>query len=427
MLRILQTRLLGELHRDSYVLVAGTLVAGLLSAGFWVVAARTCHAGSVGIASSAISLAGLASSAGELGVGIGLIRFLPANLSNSPRMVNAALSVVLCTTLVGSVGTVGFVVATGGELAAWFGNTLPVVAFALAAVCASLITVANAVLLSRRRPLLVVSALVISEGTKLALVAAARGCPGETVLVLFSAAGAAAAVVLALAVLLPRALVGFRALRVFSWRPLRPLVLYSATNYAARFFVQTPALVLPLVVLSLLGAEAAGYFVPALLVFRAVTIVPTSVGNVLFAAGSREPAGIAETARSVLTCILGLTALACLGAVLVLPPLLAFLGHGYAEQGRTALVLMSFSALPWAVAYTYLSIERVRGRAPMILTASVMPSVLSTGGAALLASKYGLDGAGIGFFVGQALGAGAVAPPLVSSLRQRGVAVGRTV
>jgi O-antigen/teichoic acid export membrane protein len=227
------------------------------------------------------------------------------------------------------------------------------------------------------------------------------------------------AVLLALLLLLPCATHGFRAWFNFRWSPLRPLLLYSAVNYAARFFIQAPPLVLPLIVLSLLGPAEAGYLVPALLVFRAVTIVPTAMGNALFAAGSREPGSLARTARGALLCLFGLTAVACAAAVLLLPPLLSFLGRGYAEEGRSVLVAMSASALPWAVAYIYLSIERVRGRPGMILAASLVPSVLSTAGAALLMPWLGLVGAGAGFLCGQFLGACVVAAPFIAALKRR--------
>ena len=67
---------------------------------FWAFAARFYSTGDVGVASAAIAALGLMGSLSNLGLGVGLVRFLPADDTQAARLVNFSLSIILLTAIV---------------------------------------------------------------------------------------------------------------------------------------------------------------------------------------------------------------------------------------------------------------------------------------------------------------------------------------
>ena len=68
---------------------AGAVVAGF---AFWALVARLYDTDEVGLGSAALSIAVLLATFSHLGLGMGLIRFLPGSGEGGPRLANAAFT-----------------------------------------------------------------------------------------------------------------------------------------------------------------------------------------------------------------------------------------------------------------------------------------------------------------------------------------------
>lgn len=79
------------LYVNALVLWADAAASSALGLGFWLLAARLYRADEVGIASAAVSALSLIAVFGHVGLGQGLIRFLPLCPERRNEMVSAAL------------------------------------------------------------------------------------------------------------------------------------------------------------------------------------------------------------------------------------------------------------------------------------------------------------------------------------------------
>jgi O-antigen/teichoic acid export membrane protein len=75
------------LYRNAYYLMANAATTSLLGFVFWMVVAKFYSPVDVGLASATISAMGLLASLSNLGLGFGLIRFLPSAKGKATRMV----------------------------------------------------------------------------------------------------------------------------------------------------------------------------------------------------------------------------------------------------------------------------------------------------------------------------------------------------
>ena len=77
------------LYKNAYYLMANTMANSLLGFAFWMVVARFYSPADVGLASALIAAAGLLASISNLGLGFGLIKFLPSAREKATRMINS--------------------------------------------------------------------------------------------------------------------------------------------------------------------------------------------------------------------------------------------------------------------------------------------------------------------------------------------------
>jgi len=242
--------------------------------------------------------------------------------------------------------------------------------------------------------------------------------------------GLAIAIAFGIAVLvfLPRVQRGYRPALTIDLGIIRRIRGYAAGNYAVAIFGAAPALLLPIIVVNLVSAEANAYFYISWTMAGLLHAIPIAVSFSLFAEASHFEDQLASQARrafrfSVLLLVPAVVLMALLGKWL----LLAF-GQAYSSNALTLLWLFAASSLPAAINDIYVSVLRVRGRikelvafraaiAFSVLVASAVAGELATGRTAMLTIGWAWLGA-------NALAAGYVI--LVVRLRARAARVRRS-
>ncbi len=391
-----------SLFRNATYVLVGTAVISATGFVFWILAARLYPVEVVGVGSAIISALGLMAIFPELGLATGLVRFLPGAGRDGNDMVNS------CFTLSGLASLAIALVFVAG-LHVWLPALLVVrehpvflAAFLVFAVATALQPLANAVFLTRLSARLIFFTDAIAGVVRLPLVAVlALFFAGAFGLLAAKGVAVAVAVLVGVLWLLPRVQQGYRPVPKLRIGILKELRRYAAGNYAAGVLLEMLPLVLPLVVLSVLGAQMNAYFYIAWAIAVKLAVIPAAVFNSLFAEGSNDEASIrTNTSKSLRFTLLLLLPLIVVVLVFSEKLLLLF-GQAYSENSATLLRVVVAATIPWGFNYLYISIERVRKNTRGIITVTAAATCLSLALSYILMRSAGLVGVGLGYAAGQ--------------------------
>lgn len=407
-LNALREHLRTPLYANAYYLM-GTSISRLVTGfAFWAMAARLYSPANVGLGSALLSAVLLLASLSTLGLGQGLIRFLPhagqdANfILNSSLTLSGVVSVLAAATFV-----VGLPLWSPPLLFLGRDAALALY-FVLFVVVATVSTLSEQAFVAHRaaRFALVTSVVsrLLSIGLLLALGALVNG---------FGIAGSvftaqAATVGLTLVWLLPRVQLGYSPRLAIPTRVVRATLSFSLANYVGILLADIAPMVLPLMVVGILGAEANAHFYAAWVVAGPLFMIPTALSASLFAEGSHQAAALRVAAIKagrlgfLLVGVAVAAAFAFGGTVLTI----AF-GQSYATQATSLLRLLSLSALPVVVKGIVLSVYRVRRDMHRIVLLAAIDGCLTLGLVWALMPAMGLPGLGLGHTTAQCVVAAA--------------------
>jgi len=382
-----------------WVNAAGAAVAGF---AFWALVARLYDADDVGLGSAALSIVVLLATFSHLGLGMGLIRFLPDSGKGGPRLANA----VFTTSAVGAV-VLSTVFLVGVPL--WapsldFLREQPLFALAFISfvVAATFHIVQTHAFLAIRKAKYILVQVIFLQATRLALplMVISFGAFGIVV------SGGMGAVLGAAAgfILLTRGFAGYRPAGVIDPASVTRVFPFSVANYVADSLLLTPGLILPLIVVVLLGSTQGAYFYMAWLLGYLLTAASAYLGLSLFAEGSQGPGALRVLSRNAVLAALAVATAGALFLLLLSDKALLIFGPDYATEGATLLRIVALAALPAAVVNVYLGALRVMKRTgELIIVAGIVAVTTVTLSCALL-PVMGLAGAGVGHGLGQSLG-----------------------
>jgi O-antigen/teichoic acid export membrane protein len=394
-----------------WVSAAGGALAGF---AFWALVARLYDADAVGLGAAALSILTLLGMFSHLGLGLGLVRFLPESGARGPRLANA----VFTASAVGAVAlSIVFLVGVplwAPRLGFLREQPLYTLAFICFVVAATLYAVQTYAFLAIRKAKYILLQVVFIQLSRLAL--------PVLMAVFFGAFGIVASWGMAIAIgvvvgfaLLPKGLPGYRPREVIDPPSVFKLFPFSVANYVADSLLLTPGLILPLVVLGLLGSTEAAYFYMAWFLGFLLTSASTYLALSLFAEGSHDPGALRLLSRNA---VLGGVAVVTLGALFLLllgDKLLLAFGRDYATEGATLLRLVALAALPAAVVNVYLGALRVTKRLGELMIVAGVVAVTTVALSCVLLPVMGLAGAGVGHGLGQGLGLAIVLSRLLTT------------
>ena len=392
-----------SLYRNASYLIIGNGLGALLGFVFWAAAARFYSTVDVGIATAAIAAMGMLGAISHLGLGLGLVKYLPGSGSRGNPMINTSLTLSLLTAILVSLIFILGIQIWSAELGFLRENIIYFLLFIFFAAATALGNITDNIFVAERRAGFVTArALFFSLGklvlaVLLALTLNSYGILNSWGIVLI------VSLLISLLVFLPRVRRGYLPRPSFQWREAAGLVRFSIFNNISLLLWSVPAWVLPLLMLNLLGAEANAYFYIAWTIGAALATVPTSVATSLFAEGSNEEKELeGKTIRSLSLVILVLIPVAVLIVVLGDKLLLLF-GREYAENSFRLLQVVTIALFPLTVNQVYFSILRVQKRMKALVGAIAFTAAITIVVSLILLPYYGISSAGLGWLAGQAI------------------------
>jgi O-antigen/teichoic acid export membrane protein len=365
----IRTRLLDSLYRNSYALVASSLLTSLFGFAYWVVAARAYSATAVGVNAALISAMTFLTSVSQLNLKGALNRFLPRAGPAARRFVIRAYLLALGVTAVTSLVFIAGLdlwtprlefLADRPELALWF---------VAATMAWTLFVLQDSVLTGIRQAVWVPAENLIFAVAKLALLlAAAEAFPAYGVFFSWSLPG--------IALVVPVTMLLFGRLIPTHIRQTRgreqPLATRGIARYAAAdsvaylIWVGTGA-VLPLIVLQELGAKANAHFFVCWSIAYSLYLISLSMGKALLAEGSLEPHALHRHWRRTIVESARLVVPGAIAVVLGAPLILGLMGRSYSTDAANLLRLLAASAIPFVVVAAHVNAARVEQRMRVVV------------------------------------------------------------
>jgi O-antigen/teichoic acid export membrane protein len=379
-------RLAAQLAHNRAVLVnAGSmmstvLVTALLGAAFWVVAARQFTPDAVGVASAAVSAMTLLGYLATAGLGTLLMGELPRRDRDHRGLLNAALAV---SGAIGMALGLGFAVLApllSAELGPLSESWAAVLIFAIGVGLTGLAAVLDQALIGLMRGGLQLTRNVVFSVVKLlALVAAGYlvASPGGVWIYATWTAGIAVSLVALTRFYLRRHGDGLRP----KVRLLAEMRTDAATHHVYNLAIRAPDLVLPLIVVSLLSANANANFYIAWMIASFAFMVPVSLSSVLYAVGSGDSTNLFQRYRLSVALSAGLGLVANLVLLVAGGPILGIFGAEYEQGGLTTLHILALGVFPETIKAHFLSISRVERRIAQTIPLVIGGTVLELGGA----------------------------------------------
>ncbi len=403
MLKKLKSFYTDPLYRNSIAMMMNSAFGAFFGLLFWIVAARTMPSNDMGLATAAISAAGLILGLSRLGLDTGLMRYLPES-KNKNGLYSAIVIVTLMLALIlSAIFLAGINILSPALLFLQKGWFLPVF-FGYIAVMSVYSMQSTAFIAIRRADLGFIQSLFLGARIPILFFIASLGVFG-----VFSALGAAFMIAFIFgAFVLQRygMLLGLN----LDIAAVRDTLKFSLGNYTAGIFTLAPTTIIPVMIVNTLGAKESAYFYVAYSVAALLFMIPTAISMSLFVEGSHSQPLKANVIKSVKLVMLLLVP-AVVFIYLFGDKLLLLFNREYSEQSFEVLRLLAVSSIFSAVILIYLSIKKVQKDVRMINYVSFALSVLIIGLGYVSLLKYGLLGLGYAW-----LGANAVMCAVVAGM-----------
>lgn len=193
-----------------------------------------------------------------------------------------------------------------------------------------------------------------------------------------------------------------RILRRPVWSLLRHQGRSAGEHYLLNLSLQAPRLVLPLLVTTMISAEANASFYLGWMLVSFAFMVPSHLASVLHAVGSGNAQQLSQKLRFTLLISLGIAVVATLLLILLAPWLLSLFGSDYASSAN-ALRLLSLAIIPTVLKFYFVTVCRVQETLQSAARLNILGAVAEIGFSVLGAYLGGLEGLAIGLFIALSL------------------------
>lgn len=388
-----------RLYRTSVLLVADNVLLGALGGLFVLIATHVWEPRSIGVVSAIGGATGLLVIAATLGLPSTIVAYLSSE-PDQALMVRGALFVTVPVGIV-LLAILWLIPGHAGVPLSELGVSTPwAVTLTMVFVAASLIgMVIDPAFLSRQE----VSWTVGKDLTSMSV--------RFLVLIFLAGTGtigyfAVAVIYVAFAAMVDLVLLRWRVKRAprprlsFGLGLVRSHASFAAGNQVAVLVAMLPTSLLPVIVLSSLGAASAAYVAIPMSVLSVLTVVPSMTAQSLFAEMSAYPERVVEPVRKALRGAYIVTLPLAVITIVVAPALLSLFGHGYSLHGRDLLRWGAASSIFFCLNY----VSDIVLLARKLVRAYVVANVVGTVFVLLslyVAVRHGLGALGFGWFVGQ--------------------------
>lgn len=391
-----------SLYSNAFFLMLNTACTSVLGFIFWYIMARFFSSSDVGIASALNSASGLISSFAGLGLGIGLVRFIPDVKEGAVRLVNSAFTLAGVAALVGSMIYLAGIKYWAPALSFLFKNYWLAGIFILFTVSTVLYGLVDQSFIAARTSSYVLWKNLLAGLLKIPFpVFVFASLKGFGIFVGFGTAGLIA-VAIALFLFLPKVYKGYFPRPTWDSEMLKHVLPFSFTNYLSGFLNNIPSFIYPLMIVNVMSPEYNAYFYMSWMIALVLGVIPGSLAQSLFAEGSHNPLrlGGGDGRRALLLSVLLTIPMA--GVITLLGGwILHFFGPAYAQNGTGVLRILVFSIIPLCVNSFYMTVNQIKKRVSLIIGQSAFLAIISIGLGYWMLCKMGIEGIGVAYVIAQ--------------------------
>lgn len=388
-------------------------VTGLGILVFWEVVAHERSAQSVGTAFAEVSALTFISMIATLNLNNVFIRFLPASGRLATRFVWRGYVAVA---IIGIAVGVGYV-ATGLAATIVPAHFPDRVLFVAAVPIFAVFTLEDSVLTALRITHWVPLENGITVLARILMLPVLVFLPARSAILLAWIGPAALAVIIVNGYLFGHALPARPHRDGDGLPPWRRLASFVVAEYLTSLFGAAVLQVMPLIVVSRLGATEGGYFALPWLICTSITVFLWSVGASFIV----EVVTAGEYSMSMMARSLRLWGVVCVvsmfGVLVVGPFVLQAAGHGYASHATVFLLIIGVSVPFGFVRVLYSAFTWLEQRVWMLLGITIV-SAAALLGLTLALLRLGLAGVGWAYLISQVVGAALMGPAVWSRLRE---------
>ena len=402
-----------NLRINTILLVLSSLLTGVLGLVFWGVAARLYPAREVGVAAALISSAGMLSALSLLSLGRLYERFLPVAGTRTGPLLRQGFLVVAAIAVLAGVGLIAFgprhvLFETGWAMALYPVLVMVLAVFALQDGATVGLGVAwwggakNA----------------FHAVAKLAAVVAFAGIGSAGSIVAAWGITAGAAAVCIVVAVRRRCRANTRFLQPPSLPPRRELWSYFGSSFGITAVWSIGPLVVPLIVVGQLGAEANAYFAVSWAIISALYFALHLVVSPYVAEVAANPDKLRSLSWRLLQMIVAVALLGSVGLAVVGPLVLNTVGTEYRVNGQALLYLAAIFVPLSSVSSVYEALARVYRRMKLMMAMWSVSAFLIVFGSLMGTRLFGVVGVGWAYLASESFLATVLLVPTVRWLRQ---------
>src|SRR3989344_962744 len=387
-----------SLYGNSIYLMLSTAIMAFFGFFFWIINARLFTPEQVGIATTLISVMTLISSFSLLGLGNGLIRYLPTS-ERKNKKINTAFTFVGLTSIVITIIYLLFIKIISPSLLFVRENVFFSLLFIIFIALTSLANLSENIFIAYRSSLYVLLKNTLFSIIKIVLpiFLISLGAYG-----IFASVGIATAISFLLSVGFLVRKFNYLIKLIVDTDVVKRIFKFSLGNYVAGFIGGLPAMALPILITNSIGAKFSAYFYMDMMIVNFLYIIPMATSQSLFAEGSY---GVMELQTHLKKAIKIVSLILIPAIILTLSLgkyiLLAF-GKSYSNEGVILLQLLTVSVIFNSINYIIGSIFRIKNMVKELVILSFVNSFFMLFLYTLFI-KYDLFGVGIVWMLGQVI------------------------
>ncbi|HEX6448995.1 MAG TPA: hypothetical protein VF060_06005 [Trebonia sp.] len=405
------------LYRSGYALLANSIGTTAVGAIYWAIAAHLYGRQALGRGSALVAALLLVSSVAQLNLHSALPRFLPRAGRSACRFITYSYGVSSLAALTLGLAFVTILPRLNTNWRFVDNSAFAAVVFVAGTVIWGVFNLEDAALVGLHRSVLVPIENFVYGVFKLLLLVG--------IAVLLPSTGIFISWMIPLAVIVPAInwLIFHRYLKDRDFAAAtaglraREVVRFASIDYVGALIGQTYWNVLPLLVLSVLGAAANASFYIAWTIAAALSMVTFNFAMSLLVEGATAPQRLPELTRGVLVRCALFTIPGAALLVVAARPILRIYGSTYAAQTSLLLGLLALSAIPVGLLNITFSLDRLAGRVGRATLTQGVLAVFTLGGSWLLLTHLGINGVGLGCLGGSLVVAVIRLPTILDAVR----------
>ena len=402
-----------NLRVNTVSLVLSSVLTGLMGLAFWGVAARLYPAEEVGVAAALISSAVTLSTLSILSIGRLYERFLPMAGRSAGSLLTRGVLVVAVTATLSGIGLVLLGPRNALFQSGWAMALFPVLVMVLA-----VFTLQDGITAGLGVARWSAAKSAFQAAAKLALIVAFAATDSAVAIVTSWGVTAAAAVLCVFVAVRHRCRSHSRFLRPSSLPPRRELWSYFGSSFGSTVIWSIGPLMVPLIVVSQLGAAENAYFAVSWAIVSALYFALHLVVSPYIAEVAANPDRVADLSWRLVQMVGAVACVGSLGLVVVGPFVLNLVGEEYRVHGQPLLDLAAVFIPLSAVGAIYEGIARVQRRLRLMLGMLCVSASLIVFGSMLGTRLLGVAGVGWAYLAAESVSAAVLIIPTVSWLRR---------